>query len=1338
MANKNPLNKNSMYVQSLVDFILDTKPYHSKLTDVVEEYRFSDDINVKIDERFSSKAKFDSTWLYNYFSSANPMFRTMPAQKLVPAFSSDTFVVGKNENTDLALVPFVYSKKAFDGPGINSVYIHRPEFSEALTESVDYFQSHGSFQFQIKQTTNANGEFVPLWAITPDDDLIAEARQTTINNALDTSNPASATNRIRALLDEIKTAVQNTDGGHSEVMRELDILYRVLDSGDLPGRKDWSADFDASVSTTYSPLFAWLAIPNEKNNLVQLPAPHDREWFEQQFSFNSAPLFFGMFTDVGVRESGLAEYRNVENDFLRVTDFHVRKRPDIKETTDIEEWTFTALDDSNTYRINGSSSGFIGFVTAGETFDNGRVSFNTALLSQSIAGEILSVEPTRKLVIAEDALLETWNVIKVNPIAHNRPRLDTKRYGYVKDLAGVIGSVTILDNTLPNGDIVLTARGDGAHFDLTSTANQNYKTVVQVGVPYNDGKLAFTIVRGTVDFFKGDRFYIAIDNPPVRIENLELGYGYDMDPYDDHDVAEYPNGNKIGFYYDGRFTDYDLSSLNLQIGENAVDGRKWRIRALPDYARGITTVPGIPGVSNDLPIYFAGSFAVEYSDNDFNTKTSVATMNIGATFTSEEHGISFTLAEGSKPFVAVSADNGIEGGDTFSFEVTNDPPQLIDAPVSLSSISMPRLIMHSDSFYEAPEANWEVKFSDIETYTVTGVSPDGTAVYGPIVAKIPTVGVDPREGYSFKGLGIHFTIVPASGLEADDKFIFQTYAEKASYLVHGSVTGWTAPATVGKYYWNGKIGFKIRAPYATTYIDGQKVEVAKDAYTIREDCPSLLYTFTKNRAGYQVTRSDTGAIGFCSATELFRDTYLTIDLAGVTVPTFQLSVDAHDYPLWNTADVAIINPRSKARLPNTGDIVVVEKMEEGRLALNLVQRDVNISALNPITIDQRFIDTNTHGLPLAQTSPETALLQGWIPLTATKMDSETSIAEFSDVPQTYIFKSAVNSDQAIGTLKQNVFEWDQDFYAKYLPLNAEANLVFQGTGWNDKVSTRISESVKFLLGSNAAIEDWLFKDTVRVKFDEDNKLNIVSKYNGEIRALVEDGPFGGFLAGYGNTPYDTVGYDPGIPPNVESLLSNPNLTEQQRKDIFDQWNNYLNSPVVPTTEAQWAYLRAALAGDPNPGLLADEIGFPSVGMGMDITDKPENSASASITEIMAVRAIDKSNLLESNNYDIGLLDARDENTVIMYSGSMPPIPDQIPPGTTYETLQTPLTVDVPARTFEILFNAPANVLATFSPTFSIWLPGEPRAVQVTVVERVKPGVFRFSMARLTEAKIIVG
>jgi hypothetical protein len=1305
--------KNSLYVDSLVSFILDTKPYHVKLTEIVEEYRFFDDVKVSIKERFSSKTKIDSTWSYNYFSSANPLFRTMPANRMVsPMFSTETLEVGKDENIDLASVPFAYSKKSLDGPGVNEVYVRRNNLTESLIESVDYFQSHGSFQFQVKQTTNANNELDPLWAITPDDDVITEARRVTRINGLDRSNPASSISKITSFLDEIQEAVDEI-GGHEDVQRELDTLYAIMDGDDLP--------------QSYEALLAWLAIPNDDNVIVPLDSPHDRQYFEQQFSNYSSPLFFGMFTDLGVRESGRIEYSDTKSKCLQVSDIRV------KQGKDIEEWTLSTIGSSTLYRIVGSASGFIGTINAGETFDNGTLSFNSTFISTPTNGDSVFLTPTRKLVIGPDAPLETWNVIKVNPIAHNRPVLTSSRYGYIQDLNGIIGNVSILDPTLPSGDIILTSRGDG-YFDLESAVDNTYTGLIKVGVPYNDGKLGFTIISGPNEFPLGDRFYISIQNLPAHVEDLDLGYGYDLDPYDDDDITNYPNGNKVGFFYDGRFTDYDLSNLNLQILENAVDGRKWRLRALPDYTREIRNVPGVPNISQNLPIYYANRFALEYSDNDFSNKVVISTIAIGGSFSSAEHGISFTIPDASRPFVAVSADDAgtrIEGGDVFSFTVKNPYPTLVESPVGLLTSNMSRLIPHSDSFFKAPAAKWTVSFTDSNSYTVFGT--DGLTDYGPVSCTLGTPGIISREGHSFKGLGIHFTIVPASGMIAGDKFTFETYAQKPTYLVHGSVSGFTPPATVGKYYWNGKIGFKIRAPYSTTYINGREAKV-NFTYELREDCPSIIYTFIKSGSGYQITRSDTGESGFSSETVKYQDQYLSVDLTGVTEQQFLLSIDAHDYPLWNTADVIVLHPKVTARLPSLGEHVVIEKTEEGKLSLNLVPGVSNISGLNPITIDQRFIDTNTHGLPLAQTSPETNLFKGWIPLVTSKFDSQTSIAEFSDHATSFSFTSAANGEN-IGSLKGETFEWDRNFFSKYLPLNAEANLVIQNTGWNDRVNTRITESVKFLLGGGALFEDWMFQDEMHVSIIDSGKFNIVSKYNDDISAIIEDGPFAGFSPGYDNVPFDTEGYDTGLPPDVYSLLGRYDLTNEQKDAIFAQWNFYLQSNAEPTTEAQWAYMRAALAGDPNPGLITSDIGYPVVGMGMDIVDRPDNSVGASIIETMIIRALDQANLLDSNNYDIGLLDKVDKNTVIMYS-SLPGI-QAVPPGATYDSYDTTLFAEEPAETFEISFNASKEILAAFSPKFSIWLPGQSSPVQVIAVDRLSPGVFSFKLAKASSAKIIV-
>ena len=62
-------NKNSLYVQSLVSFLNDTKPYRCKITEVVEEYRFFDEIFVHMKERFFNNTTLKSSYPYNFFSA---------------------------------------------------------------------------------------------------------------------------------------------------------------------------------------------------------------------------------------------------------------------------------------------------------------------------------------------------------------------------------------------------------------------------------------------------------------------------------------------------------------------------------------------------------------------------------------------------------------------------------------------------------------------------------------------------------------------------------------------------------------------------------------------------------------------------------------------------------------------------------------------------------------------------------------------------------------------------------------------------------------------------------------------------------------------------------------------------------------------------------------------------------------------------------------------------------------------------------------------------------------------------------------------------------------------
>jgi hypothetical protein len=482
----NTLSKSSKYVQSLVDFIKDTKPYHSKLTEIVEEYQFFDNMNVHFDERLLIKTKISANWVYNYFSGANPLFRTMPAQRMVmPAYLRAAFTAGSDENTDLALVPHAFSKKTFDGMGVNAAFVRRGTFTEPMTESVDWFESHGSYQFQIKQTHDAGGAINPLYTATMDDGTIAEAVAITRQNALDLANPNSAVNQIRVQIDAVQAATNLVVPHNADVQAALDVIYGYLDTPDLP--------------PSYEDLIAFLTVV--VGTPQQIMAQSQIDALASTLDSLSPPLYFNDFvgvenTESNLRMSGALFYRTATNDYLRVSNITA------DATLSCEEWSLTVTDeDQQKYAVTGSTSGFIGFFFAGSPFSTDRLSFTTARttvpgtdpLEFTVAplGTVLVLTPINKIVIAPTAPLETWNIIKVNPIAHDRPLLSSSTYGGITDLSNNLGKVTLLDSSIPTSNIILTARAGGQIFDLSSDSEPSYAPAITVGTFFNDN-LALT------------------------------------------------------------------------------------------------------------------------------------------------------------------------------------------------------------------------------------------------------------------------------------------------------------------------------------------------------------------------------------------------------------------------------------------------------------------------------------------------------------------------------------------------------------------------------------------------------------------------------------------------------------------------------------------------------------------------------------------------------------------------------------------------------------------------------------------------------------------------------
>lgn len=1450
-------NKNSQYIQSLTDFILDTKPYHSKLTEVVEEYQFFDSMKVHFEERSSMRLKIDPTWLYNFYSGGDSSFRTMglkqlhsPLKTLWPSNTSTIYSgaikAARDENTDLASVPFVYSKKAFDGPGVADVLVERNGIRstvEPLVEGLDWFQSHGSIQLQIKQTSDANTNFVPSWSETRDDDVISTASARTRLIANDTTNPNSALSKVQALLQQIKTiidaglAANPTGPTHQLYLNAKNAWDAVWSTATTQLPSNYEPLLNALIAVNATPMagFAgWIGDPDSTHKYV-----------DDTLSSLSPAMYFNMFSDATTRESGKAEYSEVASPWLMITNIH---------TTALavpgDSWRVVALDASlPLYAVFSQLSGYVGQFTAsfgGAQFTSSTINFTGTYVTQPVVDATVNIVNRNRLVFGATAPLETWNIIKVNPLAYTRPVLSSTRYGYITSAANVVGEVTIIDVTLPTGTITLTARTDGTTFDLTSSAQPTYTGIATVGVPFNDGHLSFTIHAGLATGFQlGDKFYLEIVNDPAQALNFDLGYGYDLDSYDNQTILD-ASGVPLNFAYDTRFTDYDTDLMNMTIAQNAVSGRQWRIRALPDLTQPIATlkkdgsgpsnwvdlqdatdgiapdvalnaVPlyNMPGdVAQDLMLYRATSFAVEYSDDGFNTVGSAGTIGVGNTFVSVLHGIQFTLSAGTKPFICASAYDGFNprviGGDIFTFTVKNNDPYLANKPVGLTSAYIPRLIMNGDGFHEAPAAQWAVTFTSTTDYTVSAIQTEGSPgalVNGsPWTGKLTTPGILDIENFSFNRGNVSFTIVPGSyGLAGGDTFKFTTFSRKPTYLVHGSVSGWKEEAVVGETYWNGIIGFTIQKPTAELFnVVGAPVRINMSSPNVwglpggaitmtrlRFDADNSIYSLIPTpiggvKTGWYVYRDTLGAVGHLPLNGSFSDTYVTLIADHVSVAgcvQLKLDVTADDFMMWNAQDVVIVRPNTAERNPTSHDFVLVDKRTIDRLAINLdydsVASPPSMAALAPETQDVRFIDTYTGitGLPLASTSPETAIVRNYIPLTLVPYDSATSVAEFSDVAKSYDIY-ALGSGQAIGSLTPTTgdsnypmqLEWDATFFAQYLPLNASANVVTYGSGFNEIVNVRIRESLKFLVTGGALTTDFLFRDSAAVHIVDNSNWTIFQSYKENFGVDVNDGPFAGFLPGYDNMPFDDeagIGYyGVGLPTTDEfneakalSAIIVPTSAQAHRlAALTAKLQGFINITIVGTDLP--FFLAALDATDPiNYTPVFGGFGIPAIGAAMDITigsagasvqNPSTEGAATGVMDALVVLAIDTANPLEFSGLDVGGLDAQADRTAMIYSGALPPVPGTMPiVGQTYAEYETPLAIvgdpDIPndftARVFEIAFNITAGnkaaIIAMNSPQVFIWLPTWSTYQQVAVVDKVGVGRYRVAVPAATEAKLFM-
>ena len=1468
-------NKNSIYIGALTSFILDTKPYHSKLTEVQETYQFAESMTVHVGERLYMPLIMKSAWAYSFFSDGvsevspgigKPMtlHQLVSPVSRIPVSNNDVnsrgaFKVRRDENTDLPLVPFAFDPKCLQGAGLSDAFVQRlghRAFNEPLLEGHDVFLSKGAYVVAIKQTvstqpiilghfsdtyevtdgpfpltvslpfTNADGLIITgpavqstlssivvsgpgvvavfgvsgapnyLATITErqKENLITDATVSIQTKANNIANPASAVNQVKNLLQLV--SAQLTSYPNATATTALNALMSILSAPALPGSYE---DLLSALVNGGTPVIAgytgWVG--------QDTTFPFTDVYVDDILAALSPAMYFNKYTDTDMRESGVLAYRNLHQGALSVTNIVADPICQV-----YEEWTLTSLD-ASTLIIRGSSSGTLGVVTAGSSFHSVQLAFNTSASGALSVGEVFYLTPSAKLTVHYQAPLETWSLIRTNPLAYSRPILNSARYGFIRSQTLVSNSITVLSN-VESTTIVLEAISSTV-FRLSSTSDPLYTGNVTVNVPFNDSVLAFTIVAGTAySYTVGDKYFVEILKDLPIAEDLDLYYGYDLDPYDAETMVYNNVSNlftnfldQLGFGYGSRFTGYNLSTFGLTLGGGAVNDRQWRLRALPDISQPLLLSAASPSnkvnviatddplnpfavaqfdmvdnvtnegpqsatdpdIVGDLKLWYSTSFALEYQNA--GTWVYVDTISVGVPYTNQTHGLSFTIVAGSKPFISGELTSSwfpstagpfstetVISGDTIAWTVRN-PSSIQTEQVSLSSNKVARLIMYGEGFHGAPPATWSLTWTGVSTYKIDGVFTDGP-MNGRAVTPLPILVNTSTDGFSYKNpeLHLHFTVIPGiAGLRPNDVFTFKTYARQPTFLVYGSLSGWQNNAALDEWYWNGKIGFKIPSSRFHVFDAVSMHKVAGDspwatsigAVTLnylRPDTLPATYVAQSHTNGHWALYRN-GKVVADGAT-ILADEFINVTMpAGALGDKLIFSIEGHDYDLCIGNDLAVVRA-SAGRAPTANDFVILERTESDTLQVSIKAKDpahqLVLNELYPQVTDLRFVDHSANsGVPLTNTSPETAILTGWLPILETRFDIASSIAEFSDATTHVTIRAAATGEVlgSVESLSSNpvepvVFRWEPAFHTKYLPLNTEATVVTLGSDMDEHSNVNMSDSVLFLL-TGGLESNMLFSELISVQVSDAAQFTNGLQFLDTASVVIIDSPFGGFLPGYDNTQFDLEDgidgfYDAGVSLSehfihAQSLALLSSMTPQQQAlydDLYSQIQPYLdNGNIITTTLAE--FLTNINAANPsNWTASTNGFGIPAVGLGVSVEESnTSTTASASISEAMTII----------------ITDTNPAETTAMFTVTGPIPVNGLPPAQTlYGDFYSPLTVSSPgARVIEVSFST-AQVLA---PTIYFWRPLDAAPLLVPVLTRLDDHTFRFSLGAASELKLIV-
>jgi hypothetical protein len=159
------------HTDALNNYVLDVKPYHTKLSEIEERYEINDDVNVKITENHQLLAflgadllessspypgvrtRRSNSWWKELISDGNRTQWQVPftsVHKFLSHVSQETFIAGENDDLQIPGIENhggrAFNPRRWDGPSVTNVRKN----GEHQQESFDYFLSHGVYTFETR------------------------------------------------------------------------------------------------------------------------------------------------------------------------------------------------------------------------------------------------------------------------------------------------------------------------------------------------------------------------------------------------------------------------------------------------------------------------------------------------------------------------------------------------------------------------------------------------------------------------------------------------------------------------------------------------------------------------------------------------------------------------------------------------------------------------------------------------------------------------------------------------------------------------------------------------------------------------------------------------------------------------------------------------------------------------------------------------------------------------------------------------------------------------------------------------------------------------------------